>query len=63
MDVMFHIVIKLRISWSMERAFDAKVQTDTRRSVNNIRRKKEGRKYAENCKLTVIYGNCLVDRK
>lgn len=47
----------------MEMAFDAKVQTDTRRSGNSIRKEKGGGKYAKNCKLTVIYRNRLVDKK
>lgn len=62
MDVMFHMVVKLRESWSMEMGFGAKVQIDAR-SGNCIRKEKRGGKYAENYKLTVIYRNCLVDKK
>lgn len=47
----------------MEMAFGAKVQIDARRSGNSIRKEKRGGKYAENYKLTVIYRNCLVDKK
>lgn len=63
MDVMFPMVIKLRVPWSMEIAFDAKVQIDTRRSGNNIREEKRGGKYAKNYILTVIYRICLLDKK
>lgn len=54
MDVMcFHKAVGLRVSWSMEMGFAAKVQMDT--SYGNSRRtKKRGGKYIENCKLTVF---------
>lgn len=63
MDVMcFHKVVGLRVSWSMEMGFAAKVQMDT--SYGNSRRtKKGGGKYVENCKLTVFYRKGLVDKK
>lgn len=64
MDLMcFHIVVGLRGSRSMEMGFAAKVQIDTRISGNSRRKKRGGGIYVENCKLTVIYRNGLVDKK